>query len=188
MRRQDGGRAGAPPSAPVRPDSHALRALCRMESTMEVELSTLGWDPSFEEEWQRSSSPGQVPARIAAEHRGAYEAWAAAGSGWSRVAGRLRHELETLPGVGDWVALDGSPSPDRTAVIQRILDRRTAFIRGAAGRKASAQVVAANVDTVFVVCGLDEDFNVRRIERYIARAWAGGALPGVALNKADLVG
>ncbi len=154
---------------------------------MEVELPTLGWDPSFEEEWQRSSTPGQVPARIAAEHRGAYQAWSAAGSGWSRVAGRLRHELETLPGVGDWVALDASPGPDRTAVIQRILDRRTAFIRGAAGRKASAQVVAANVDTVFVVCGLDEDFNVRRIERYIARVWASRALPVVVLSKADLV-
>lgn len=154
---------------------------------MEVELPTLGWDPSFEEEWQRSATPGQVPARIAAEHRGAYEVWAASGSGWSRVAGRLRHNLEALPGVGDWVALDALPGPDRTAVIQRILDRRTAFIRGAAGRKASAQVVAANVDTVFVVCGLDEDFNVRRIERYIARVWASGALPVVVLTKADLV-
>ncbi len=92
-----------------------------------------------------------------------------------------------LPGVGDWVALDASPGPDRTTVIQRILDRRTAFIRGAAGRKASAQVVAANVDTVFVVCGLDDDFNVRRIERYIARVWASGALPVVVLSKADLV-
>ena len=86
---------------------------------MQVELSTLGWDPSFEEEWRRSAAPGQVPAHIAAEHRGAYEAWAAAGSGWSRVAGRLRHELDTLPGVGDWVALDAPPGPDRTAVIQR---------------------------------------------------------------------
>jgi len=155
---------------------------------MEVDLPTLGWDPSFEEEWQGVSSPGQVPARIAAEHRGAYEAWAPSGSGWARVGGRLRHELEALPGVGDWVALDASPGPDRTAVIQRILDRRTAFIRGAAGRKATAQVVAANVDTVFVVCGLDEDFNVRRIERYVARVWASGAQPVVVLSKADLVG
>jgi ribosome biogenesis GTPase len=154
---------------------------------MEVELSSLGWDPSFEEEWQRNSAPGQVPARIAAEHRGAYQAWAAAGSGWARVAGRLRHELETPPGVGDWVALDASPGPERTAVIQRLLPRRTSFIRGAAGRKASAQIVAANVDIVFVVCGLDEDFNVRRIERYVARVWASGALPMVILSKADVV-
>src|SRR5512140_22032 len=108
-----------------------------MESDMELELSALGWSPSFEEEWQRTSTPGQVAARIAAEHRGAFEAWAAAGSGWSRVAGRLRHRLEALPGVGDWVALDASPGPDRTAVIRRVLDRRTAFIRGAAGARAS---------------------------------------------------
>ncbi len=154
---------------------------------MEVDLSSLGWDPSFEAEWQRDPAPGQVPARIAAEHRGAYEAWAAAGSGWVRVAGRLRQEPEALPAVGDWVALDTPPGPDRTAVIQRILPRRTAFVRGAAGRTAGAQVVAANVDTVFVVCGLDEDFNVRRVERYVARVWASGAQPVVVLSKADLV-
>jgi ribosome biogenesis GTPase len=157
-----------------------------VEFTMEVELSSLGWDSSFEEQWQRCATPGQVPARIAADHRGAYEVWAAEGSGRARVAGRLRHELDALPGVGDWVALDAAPSPNRTAVIERILDRRTAFLRGAAGRKASAQIVAANVDTVFVVCGLDEDFNVRRIERYVARVWASGAKPVVVLSKADL--
>lgn len=88
-----------------------------MESVMEVELSTLGWDPSFEEEWQRSSSPGQVPARIAAEHRGAYDAWAAEGSGWSRVAGRLRHGHETLPGVGtaatEWSQAARCAAPSR---------------------------------------------------------------------------
>jgi ribosome biogenesis GTPase len=158
-----------------------------MGRPMDVDLTTLGWDPSFEEEWQRTSSPGQVPARIASEHRGAYEAWSAAGSGWSRVAGRLRHEPEALPGVGDWVALDASPGPDRSAIIQRILERRTVFMRGSAGRTARAQVVAANVGVVFVVCGLDEDFNLHRIERYVARVWASRALPVVILSKADLV-
>jgi ribosome biogenesis GTPase len=152
-----------------------------------VDLPTLGWDSSFEEQWLRETVPGQVPARIAAEHRGAYEAWSAGGSSWARVAGRLRQDLETLPGVGDWVALDAHPRAGQRAVIQRVLERRTAFMRGASGRKVRAQVVAANVDVVFVVCGLDEDFNVRRIERYIARVWASGALPLVVLSKADLV-
>jgi ribosome biogenesis GTPase len=154
---------------------------------MEVDLPTLGWNPALEEEWQRTSSPGQIPARIAAEHRGAYEAWSTVGSGWARVAGRLRQETEALPGVGDWVALDASPGPDGAAVIQRILERRTVFMRAAAGRKPRPQVVAANVDVVFVVCGLDEDFNLHRIERYVARVWASGALPVVVLSKADLV-
>ncbi|HSB19663.1 MAG TPA: ribosome small subunit-dependent GTPase A [Anaeromyxobacteraceae bacterium] len=153
------------------------------------DLAALGWSAFFDEQWQRWAAAEWVPARIAAEHRGAYEVWSAAGGGWSRIAGRLRHELREreLPGVGDWVALDGAPGPDRTAVIQRILDRRTVFVRGSAGREARAQVVAANVDLVLVVCGLDEDFNVRRIERYVARVWASGATPLVVLSKADLV-
>ena len=91
-----------------------------------------------------------------------------------------------MPGVGDWVVLKDAPGHDRTAVIDRVLARRTVFTRGAAGRQARAQVVAANVDLVFAVCGLDADFNVRRIERYLARIWASGAQPSVILNKADI--
>ena len=71
-------------------------------------------------------------------------------------------------------------------VIDRLFARRTVFARGAAGREALAQIVAANVDVVFVVCGLDHDFNLHRIERYLARIWASGAAPAVILNKADL--
>ncbi len=156
---------------------------------MMIELTAMGWNPFLAQQWQRWPARELIPARIAAEHRGAYEAWSTAGSGWSRLAGRLRHQLREreLPGVGDWVALDSAPAPDRTAIIQRIFERRTVFIRGSAGREARAQVVAANVDLVFVVCGLDEDFNVRRIERYVSSVRASGALPVVVLNKADLV-
>jgi ribosome biogenesis GTPase len=155
---------------------------------MPVDLTTLGWSPFFEERWRQLAAPGLVPARIAADHGDAWEAWAADGSGWAVLAGRLRDEArETgFPGAGDWVALDAAPGPDRPAVIQRVLERRTAFYRGAAGREARLQVVAANVDRVFVVCGLDEDFNLHRIERFAARVWASGAQPVVLLSKADL--
>ena len=104
------------------------------------------------------------------------------------MAGRLRLELEEtgFPGVGDWVLLKDTPEPDRATIIDQVLKRRTVFTRGAAGREARAQVVAANVDLVFAVCGLDADFNVRRIERYLARIWASGALPAVILNKSDV--
>ncbi len=151
-------------------------------------LSALGFGPFFEDQLRASNAPDLVPARIAAEHRGAYEVWTRAGSGPAELAGRLRLELEEagLPAVGDWVVLDGAPGSDRTAIIERVLARRTAFTRGAAGREVRAQVVAANVDLVFAVCGLDADFNVRRIERYLARIWASGAQPAVILNKADL--
>ncbi len=149
-----------------------------------TDLSTLGFGPFFENQLQ----PEEIPARIAAEHRGAYEVWAAAGSGTAQLAGRLRLELEEpgLPGVGDWVVLKEEPGPGRISMIERVLNRRTEFTRGAAGRQVRSQVVAANVDLVFVICGLDEDFNVRRIERYLARIWASGAQPTVVLNKADL--
>lgn len=151
-------------------------------------LSRLGWSDFFEEQWQAWGTPELIPARIAAEHRGAYEVWSASASGGAHLSGRLRHQLgeRELPGVGDWVALDAAPHPDRTALIRRVFERRTVFTRGAAGREARAQVIAANVDLVLVVCGLDEDFNLRRIERYVARVFASGAAPLVVLSKADL--
>jgi ribosome biogenesis GTPase len=144
-------------------------------------LSVLGWSPFFEAKWQEGETLALEPARVAAEHRGEYEVWTASGPREARLAGRLRHALGegALPGVGDWVGLDG-------ALVQRVLERRTVFQRGAAGREARPQVVAANVDVVLVVSGLDADFNLRRIERYLARVLASGASPLVVLSKADV--
>src|SRR4051812_42934735 len=109
-----------------------------MENVMVYDLAALGFGPFFERQLST-----EVPARIAAEHRGAYEVWSASGAITASVAGRLRRELEASgpPGVGDWVAIEGP-------VIQRILDRRTVFTRAAAGRQSRLQVVAANVDLV----------------------------------------
>ena len=152
------------------------------------ELSALGFGPFFEEQIPLWDSETIIPARIAAEHRGGYEVWSNTGAGPARLAGRLRHRQdgEGLPAVGDWVALRDPPRPAQTTVIDRLFARRTVFARGAAGREALAQIVAANVDVVFVVCGLDEDFNLHRMERYLARIWASGASPAVILNKADI--
>ncbi|UCG38345.1 MAG: ribosome small subunit-dependent GTPase A [bacterium] len=151
-------------------------------------LSALGFGPFFEQQLQSWVDDGGIPARIAAEHRGGYVVWSAAGSGRAQLAGRLRPELADAgaPGVGDWVVIRDAPAADHETVIERIFKRRTVFTRGAAGREARVQVVAANVDLVFAVCGLDADFNVRRIERYLARIWASGAQPAVILNKADI--
>lgn len=148
-------------------------------------LSELGFGPFFEEKVPDSEL---IVGRIAAEHRGGYEVWSSIGDGFARLAGRLARDLdhEAFPGVGDWVTLRVPPGPDRTSIIDGVLARRTVFIRGAAGRQTRGQVVAANVDIVFVVCGLDGDYNLRRIERYLARIWASGAQPMVILNKADV--
>lgn len=152
------------------------------------DLPALGFDSFFERQLLSTDGDNFVPARIAAEYRGAYEAWSGAGSGRARLAGRLRLDLEEtgFPGVGDWVVVRDAPDSRHATVIERVLARRTVFTRGAAGREACAQVIAANVDLVFAVCGLDSDFNVRRIERYLARIGASGARPAVILNKSDL--
>ncbi|OGV73731.1 MAG: hypothetical protein A3K18_01415, partial [Lentisphaerae bacterium RIFOXYA12_64_32] len=159
-----------------------------MENVIVYSLSALGFGPFFEQQLQLPDGRELLPARIAAEHRGAYEVWSQTGSGRAQLAGRLRLELEDagFPGVGDWVVIKDPPGPDRTAIIESVLTRRTVFTRGAAGREVRAQVIAANVDLVFAVCGLDADFSVRRIERYLARIWASGAQPALILNKADL--
>jgi len=159
-----------------------------LEDVTVYELSSLGFSPFFEQQLPSEVGRKLIPARIAAEHRGAYEVWSPSGAGPAQLAGRLRHEHEeqSLPGVGDWVTVKDAPAPDRITIIDRTLARRTVFTRGAAGREVRAQVIAANVDLVFALCGLDADYNVRRIERYLARIWASGAEPSVILNKADL--
>ena len=150
------------------------------------ELAHLGFGPFFDAQLEETERPRV--ARVTAEHRGAWEVQGATGVTTARLAGRLRQgEGErSFPGVGDWVVLRHEPRSDEPALIERVLARRTVFTRGAAGREAREQVIAANVDLVFVVCGLDADFNVRRIERYLARIWASGAEPAIILSKADL--
>src|SRR5512140_2608213 len=118
-----------------------------MEDVAVYDLSTLGFGPFFEEQLPRSEHPDGVPARIAAEHRGAYVVWSASGAGRAQLAGKLRTRLEEkgFPAVGDWVILKDAPGPDRTTIIDEILERRTVFTRGAAGRPGRAPVVAANI-------------------------------------------
>lgn len=149
------------------------------------DLSAIGFGPFFA---QQITDSDVIPARIASEHRGLYDIWTSAGESTARLSGRLARDLgeDAFPGVGDWVTLKAAIADDHTAVINRLLDRRTVFTRGTAGREARRQVVAANVDLVFIVCGLDADYSLRRIERYLARVWASGAQPVVILNKADL--
>jgi len=121
---------------------------------------------------------------VAVEHRSEYVIYTEHGELRAELAGRLRHGDEH-PAVGDWVAVALRPSEGR-ATIHAVLPRRSAFTRKVAWAETKPQVVAANVDVVFVVCGLDANYNVRRIERYLTLAWESGAQPVVLLTKADL--
>lgn len=149
------------------------------------DLDSLGFGPHFAEQLCGDEA---APARIAAEHRDSYTIWTTGGEALARLSGRLARELEedAHPGVGDWVILRHAPASAETAIIDRVLTRRTIFTRGAAGGEARRQVIAANVDLVFIVCGLDADYNVHRIQRYVARVRASGASPVVVLNKTDV--
>jgi ribosome biogenesis GTPase len=151
-------------------------------------MSALGWSPSREQEFEQHAAAGLAPARVAAQHRGAYLVYAEDGERQAEPAGRLRHEAVAaadLPAVGDWVALDDRGGGE-AATIHAVLGRATAFSRKAAGREAAEQVVAANVDVVLVVSAFGDDLNARRLERYLAAAWESGAQPAIVLNKSDV--
>jgi ribosome biogenesis GTPase len=129
-----------------------------------------------------------VPARVAAQHRGGYVVYGEGGDRPAEVAGQLRHAAlgpADLPAVGDWVAVRDAEDA-AAATILALLPRRTAFSRKAAGDETVEQVLAANVDVVFLVGAFGADLNVRRLERYLAAGWESGADPVIVLNKSDL--
>ena len=153
-----------------------------------MNLSSLGWDEFFSGHFASFSSDGFVPARVALEHKHAYELLSAHGELAAECTGKLLHAAvarDLLPAVGDWVVARVRPGEAR-ADIHAVLPRKTKFSRRAAGDAGGEQIVAANIDTVFLVAALDANFNLRRIERYLAVAWASGAQPVVVLNKSDL--
>ena len=155
-------------------------------------LESLGWTSFFQEQLGPEDPRGLVPARVAEEQRGHYRILGPEGERLAEAAGRLRHEAERhgvlWPCVGDWVLAEvpgGGPAAG-VARIHRVLARRSQFSRQAAGVETLEQVIAANVDTVFLVQSLNRDLNLSRMERYLALLWESGAQPVVVLSKADL--
>jgi ribosome biogenesis GTPase len=153
-----------------------------------LNIASLGWGETHADTFQEHADAGLRPGRVAIQHRGAYVLLTEEGEVWASVRGRLRHAAgdgDGVPAVGDWVAYDRPDGAER-ATIDAILPRRSAFRRKQAGHETAEQVVAANVDVLFLVTSLNQDLNVRRIERYMTLAWESGADPVVVLTKADL--
>lgn len=142
-----------------------------------MDLHQWGWSPDLQQAFGLLEHT-LTPARVARQDRTGHLVVHAGGEGFARLPGHLRAEP---PAVGDWVGLDLREPP----TIRAVLPRRSAFTRQAAGRETRAQVVAANVDVLFIVAGLDGDLNLRRLERYLVLAAASGARPILVLNKAD---
>ena len=131
----------------------------------------------------------RILGRVSIEHKNLYRVITERGEISARISGKLGYAASgraDYPAVGDWVVLDRSDDSAGEAVIEAILPRRSVFSRKVAGRTSEEQIVAANVDTVFLCMALNNDFNVRRLERYIGLAWDSGATPVVVLTKTDL--
>ena len=152
-------------------------------------LTELGWNGEFAAAYEPWRAKAHVhPGRVAIEFNQIFRIYVEDGELDAVTAGRLKHRARgraELPAVGDWVAVRKRPEED-LGVIMGVLPRRSAFTRRAAGEVTGEQVVAANVDVVFVVMGLDRDYNVRRLERYLVMARESGASPVVLLTKPDL--
>ena len=147
-----------------------------------------GWlvDAHFAEFAQQY--PEEMLGRVVAQQKGAFTLVCERGEFGARVSGKFRHaalEPAAFPAVGDYVMF--TPT-DGEAVVYRLLPRRSAFLRRAAGTQSGEQVVAANIDTAFLCMSLNNDFNLRRMERYLALSWDSGAVPVIVLTKADLCG
>jgi ribosome biogenesis GTPase / thiamine phosphate phosphatase len=145
-------------------------------------LEQMGWDGGRADEFAPHGDAGLEPARVAVAHRDEFVVLGPGGERRARVAGRLRHRCVDVA-VGDWVAV--TPGTGETVRIDAALPRRTLLVRRAAGTATRPQVLAANVDVVFVVAGLDGDFNPRRVERTLVLIAESGARAVVLLNKAD---
>jgi ribosome biogenesis GTPase len=153
-----------------------------------VDLLRLGWNARLDAAFEPHRAEGLSAGRVALEHTHIYRVISEAGDSLARVSGRLRHQAAAraeFPAVGDWVALQSSDHGGDARIVA-VLPRHSRFSRRAAGDPTEEQIVAANIDTVFLVAGLDRDFNPRRIERYLLVAAESGARPVILLNKADV--
>ena len=149
-------------------------------------LVEFGWTDYFAQHFVESNE--FTPARVIAEHRSGYQVQTGKSECPARISGRLRHQAASqseLPAVGDWVEAH-APMEGAEVTINRVLPRKSKFSRKVAGDRTKEQVVAANVDTVWIVSSLDQDFSLRRIERYLTLAWESGANPVIVLTKSDL--
>ncbi|WP_160000043.1 ribosome small subunit-dependent GTPase A [Roseomonas sp. 18066] len=150
-------------------------------------IEQYGWSDALRQAFAPHARAGHIPGRIVIQQREVPLVVTEAGNLNARLSGRLRHEAREAgyPTAGDWVALSATPG-EAKAVIHAVLPRRTAFVRRAADSVQTLQVIAANIDVVFVVTSMNADLNPRRLERFLAAAWQSGARPVVVLTKADL--
>ncbi len=162
-----------------------------------ISLVDLGWDDRFQQAFDLLELHGSVPGRVVSEQRGSYQVLTDRGQLQAEISGKFRNQAEAgdrFPAVGDWVVIGPVPGEPK-GIVHGLLPERSRFSRQVSGGRqrlsggrTQEQVVASNVDTVFIVGAMDggRSANIRRIERYLTLAWNSGATPVILLNKADL--
>ena len=151
-------------------------------------LRSLGWHPSFAAHLAQLTDPSLEPARVIIRQKNRYVLADGVREWEAEISGRIHYAARSsgdYPAVGDWVAVRKRPD-EGSATIHTILERRSCFIRRNPGVREEEQIIAANIDLVFLVDAFDAGVNVRRLERYLVIAAQGGARPVIVLNKADL--
>ncbi|MFB2922197.1 MULTISPECIES: ribosome small subunit-dependent GTPase A [Aerosakkonema] len=177
-----------------------------------MNLELLGWNSFFAKNFDSKFQDGYIVGRVVQEQKNTYILYTEFGELTAEVTGKMRYRAggrTDFPAVGDWVVISAidkghlqkriskagrMPTPQEflemskgeKATIQDILPRKSKFSRKLAGKQTNEQIIATNIDTVFLVSGLDGDFNLARIERYLILIWESGANPVIVLNKADL--
>ena len=155
---------------------------------MIVDMQKLGWNRHFEAHFAAFKSTAYVPGRVSRVDRGIFHVIHKDGQCVVKVTGKFQFEANSrfeFPSVGDWVVLE-LETENQSGRIHALLPRQTSLSRKLPGDDSQQQTIAANVNTAFIVCGLDGDFNIRRIERYITICYNGGTVPVIILNKMDL--
>ncbi|MBN1222575.1 MAG: ribosome small subunit-dependent GTPase A [Candidatus Aminicenantes bacterium] len=160
-----------------------------------MELKTLGWNSFFEEHFERFRDGKTIPARVFSLGKDICDVFSEDGELPAKISGRIHYDAVSksdFPAVGDWVVLAFEPD-NQFSIIRAVLPRQSCFSRKASGGRKSKsggvteeQVIAANIDTVFIVIGLDRDYNLRRIERYLTLVYNSASSPVIVLNKSDL--
>jgi ribosome biogenesis GTPase / thiamine phosphate phosphatase len=180
-----------------------------------MSLKRLGWNSYFAACWREHENPERLPGRVVGQQRGLWRVAGEFAECWAAPSGKLREQAEAgglWPAVGDWVAAEipgvllaetgaavlgprsgrgygsADKEPGERAIVCGVLPRRSQFVRKVAGRRVEAQVIAANVDLALVIAGLGNEYNVRRMERYLAQCWDSGAKAVLVLNKTDASG
>lgn len=151
-------------------------------------IESLGWDNFFQQSFQSFQDQGFSVGRIATQHKTHYNILTSEGELEGILSGKIQFMAESeaeLPKVGDWVVINVLPS-EKKGIIHEVLPRKTTFSRKVVGKKTDAQIIATNIDYIFIVMSLDQNYNLRRLERYLVLAHQSGAEPVIILSKVDL--